>query len=235
MLCGRVHYRAKRINLESRTELDEPVECTSGSDPLLLYKILHLLFFLLVRILCALRLESRKNYQHGLDAGPLEYQFLRPRGCLTNPFRNLSLCFGAIGKTPGLISHNNFVKNFLSAWANAIMFWQDVTRSSLCSGVKECGTKCAHSFLFPKSSFRIRRTRVLGMFKYSAIILDVIRPSFLTKSATAAMFNSIRFDFGRPPLSSSSTRSFPSRNREYNLKKVLSVQSLIPISRLHQY
>ena len=57
-----------------------------GGDPLLLSKILHLLFFPLVRILCALCLESRKNYQHGLAAGPLEFQFLRPRGCLTNPF-----------------------------------------------------------------------------------------------------------------------------------------------------
>ena len=26
-------------------QLDEPVECASGGDPLLLYKILHLLFF----------------------------------------------------------------------------------------------------------------------------------------------------------------------------------------------
>jgi hypothetical protein len=31
----------------------------------------------------------------------------------------------------------------------------------------------------------------LGMFKDSAIILDVIRWSFLTKSATAAMFTSV--------------------------------------------
>jgi len=30
-------------------------------------------------------------------------------------------------------------------------------------------------FLFPKSSFRIRITKVLGMFKDSAIILDAIR------------------------------------------------------------
>jgi len=51
-----------------------------------------------------------KNYQHGRDAGPLELKFLLPRGCLTNPFRTLSLCFGVIGKTPGLISLNNFVK-----------------------------------------------------------------------------------------------------------------------------
>jgi len=53
-----------------------------------------------------------KNYQHDLDAGPLEFQFLRPRGFLTNSFRTLSLCFGVIGKTPGLISSNNFVDYF---------------------------------------------------------------------------------------------------------------------------
>jgi len=57
---------------------------------------------------CALRVE--KYYQHCLDVGLLEFQFLRPRGFLTNPFRTLSLCFGVIGQTPGLISHYNFVK-----------------------------------------------------------------------------------------------------------------------------
>jgi hypothetical protein len=51
-----------------------------------------------------------KNYQHGLDAKPMEYQFLWPRGRLTKPFRNLPLCFRIKGKTPGAISHNNFVK-----------------------------------------------------------------------------------------------------------------------------
>ena len=35
---------------------DEPVECPSGGDSLLLYKILHLLLFPLVQILCALHL-----------------------------------------------------------------------------------------------------------------------------------------------------------------------------------
>ena len=150
------------------------------------------MFFFLVRILCALHLESLKHYQHVLDAGHLEFQFLRQRGCLTNTFRTLSLCFGVIGKTPGLISRKNFVKNFLPVSTIAIMSWQDVTRSSLCSGVKECGTKRAHNFLFPKSSFRIRRTTILGTFKDSAIILDAIRRSFLTKSTTAAMFTSVR-------------------------------------------
>jgi hypothetical protein len=105
---GRIIMQQEKIL--RRTQLDEPTECTSGGDPLLLYKILHLLSFPLVQILCALLLESRKNYQHGLDAGPLEFQFLRPRECLTNPFRTLLLCFGVIGKTLGLISRNNFVK-----------------------------------------------------------------------------------------------------------------------------
>jgi hypothetical protein len=127
-------------------------------------------------VLNALRVE--KNYQRDLDVGPLGFQFLWLRGCLTNPFRTLLLCFRVIGKTPGLLSCNNYVKKFLSASAIVIMCWQDVTRSSLCSGVTECGTKRAHSFLFPKSSFRIRRTTVLGIFKDSAIILDVIRVIF---------------------------------------------------------
>jgi len=109
----------------------------------------------------------------------------------------------------------------MSTSAIAIMSWQDATRSFLCSGVKECETKRAHNFLFPKSSFRTRRTTVLGMFKDSAIILDAIRRSFLAKSATAAMFTSVRVDFGRPPVSSSSTSSLPSRNREYHLKHLI--------------
>jgi len=121
--------------------------------------------------LCTTPWESKKYYQHGLDAGPLEFQFLRPRRCLTNPFRTLSLCFGVIGKTPGLISRSNFVENILSASAIAIMSWQDMTRSSLCAGVKECGTKVAHNFLFPKSSFRIRRTTVWGCSKILLLFL----------------------------------------------------------------
>jgi hypothetical protein len=38
------------------------------------------------------------------------------------------------------------------------------------------------------------------MFKDFAIILDAIRRSFLTKSATAGMFTLVHVDFGRPPL-----------------------------------
>jgi hypothetical protein len=96
----------------------------------------------------ALRVE--KNYQHGLDARPLEFQFLRPRGCPTNLFRTLSLFFGVIGKTPGLISRNNVVKKVLSASAIAIMSWQDVTRSSLRCQVSRSVEQNVHTtFSFP--------------------------------------------------------------------------------------
>jgi hypothetical protein len=42
---GRIVVQQKK-NLESRTQLDEPFECASGGDPLLLHTILHLLFSL---------------------------------------------------------------------------------------------------------------------------------------------------------------------------------------------
>ena len=137
-LCGRAHYRATRKNLESRTQLDEPVECASGGNPLFLYKILPLLFFPLVQNLCALCLESKKNYQHALDAGPLEFQFLRERGYLTSPLRTLSLCFGVIGKTPGLISRNNFVKKifvFIGHCDNVLVRCDSIFLLIRCQGV----------------------------------------------------------------------------------------------------
>jgi len=96
--------------LERTTQWDEPIECASGGDPFILGKILHLLFFALVRILCDYALRVEKNYQHGLDAGRLVFQFLWLRGFLTSLFRTLLLCFGVRGKTPGLISRNNLVK-----------------------------------------------------------------------------------------------------------------------------
>ena len=54
--------------------------------------------FPLVRILCALLFDSRKNYQHFLDAERLEFQFLRQRRCLINPFRNLRFVEGSKAK-----------------------------------------------------------------------------------------------------------------------------------------
>jgi len=194
-------------------QLDEPVECTSGGDPLLLYKILHLLFFPLVWIHCVLCLESRKKLSTWSWCRTFGISVSSAKGMSHQPIQNSVALFRVHSKTPGLIFCNNFVKKKkLSASAIAIMFWQDVTQSSLCSGVNECLTKRAHNFLCPKSSYRIRRTAVFGMFKDSAIILDAIWRSFLTKSATTAMFTSVRVNFVRSTLSSSSTSSLPSWN-----------------------
>jgi hypothetical protein len=164
----------------------------------------------------ALRVE--KNYHHGLD-GNLWNSSSFGRGDISTTHPELCrFVSGSYAKhhvsSPVVI----LLKIFLSASAIAIVSWQDVTLSSLCSCVKECGIKRAHNFLFPKFTFRVRRTTVLGMFIDSAIILDAIRWSLLTKTATAAMFISVSVDFGRPPLSSSFTRPLPSRNREYHLK-----------------
>ena len=138
---------------------------------------------------------------------------------------SLLLCCRVIGKKPGLISHNNFVKKNVLA---------NVTWSYLCSGVTGCGTKCPHNFLVPKSSFRIGRTAVLGMFKDSTIILDAIWWSLFTKSATAAMLTSVWVDFGYPSLSISSRLPSIKKTR-IPPKNIWSVQSFIPISPLHQH
>jgi len=85
---------------------------------------------------CALRVET--FYQYDLDAGPSEFQFLRPRGCLTNRFRTLSLCFGVIRKTPGLISRNNFViKKFVCIGHrdNVLARCDSIFPSLMCQGV----------------------------------------------------------------------------------------------------
>ena len=59
-LCGRAHYHATRKSIESRTQLDEPIECASGGDPLFLYKILHLLFSLWYELLVHYALRVKK-------------------------------------------------------------------------------------------------------------------------------------------------------------------------------
>jgi hypothetical protein len=169
-------------NPQSRTQLDQPTECASGGDPLLIYEILYLLFFPLVRIICALCFEGRKIYQHVLDAGRFEFQFLRPSGRLNNPLRTLSLSFGVIGKTPGPISCNNFVTKTVcfGHLDNVLERSYSIFPLLRCQGVWK---KCTKLSIF---SFRIRRNIALGLFKDSAIILDAIIRPFFTKSATAA-------------------------------------------------
>jgi hypothetical protein len=66
--------------------------------------------------------------------------------------------------------------------------------AAMWAGALSCNKKNSRE---QKSSFRIRRTTVLGIFKDSAIIIDAIRQSLLTKlGAKAAMFTSVLVDFG---------------------------------------
>ena len=117
----------------------------------------------------ALRVET--NYQHGLDGGPWNFSFFG-RGDVS-PTHSELCRFVSGSQAEHQVSSLVIIlfKQILSASAIAIISWQDVTGSSLCSGVKKCGTKRAHNFLFPKSSFRIRKTTVLGMSKDSAIMM----------------------------------------------------------------
>jgi len=111
-LCGQVHYRATRKNLESRMQLDEPAECVQEAIHYSFIKFCIYCFSLWYEFFVHYALRVEKNYQHGLHAAPLGFQFLWLKGCITHLFRTLLLCFGVIGRTQDLISCNNFVKNF---------------------------------------------------------------------------------------------------------------------------
>jgi hypothetical protein len=108
-------------------------------------------------------------------------------------------CFGVIGKTPGLISRNNFVKKMLSASAIAIMSWQDVIRSSLYSGVKECGRKHANNFLFALSESE--ELQSWGISKFLLSFLMRFEGHF-DQISNSNNVSSLRVDFSRPTLSS---------------------------------
>ena len=109
-VCGRAHYRATRKNLESRTQLDEPVECASGGDPLILYKIPHVLFFPLVRILCALRLESRQKLSTRSSCGTFGISVSSAEGMSHQPIQNTVALFRGHRQNTRSISRNNFVE-----------------------------------------------------------------------------------------------------------------------------
>jgi hypothetical protein len=165
-------------------------------------------------------LRVEENCQCGLDAGPLEFQFCRPTGCLSNPFRTLLLCFRVIGKTPGLISCNNFVKKILVCIAhrdNILARCDSIFPLLRCQGVrnKMC-TKPLSQILFQNLK-NYSLGDVQRFCYHSCCNLMVI----LTKSATAAMSTSVWVNFGWPPLSSSSTSSLLSRNQKYHLKHLI--------------
>jgi len=119
---GRIIVQQKKISGEKRSWMN-PLNALQEAINYSFIKFCIYYFSLWCEFFVHYALRVEKNYQHSLDAVPLEFQFLRPKGCLINPFRTLSLCFWVIGKTTGLISHNNIVKIILSASAIAVMSW----------------------------------------------------------------------------------------------------------------
>jgi hypothetical protein len=85
----------------------EPDDCASAGDPLFLHKTLHLLFFLWYEFFvhCALKVEEMVNIIWMRAFG---ISFSSAEG-ISQTHSEICRFFGAIVKTPGLISRNNFV------------------------------------------------------------------------------------------------------------------------------
>ena len=151
-----------RIITQEEKNLEGTVECDSGGNILLLYKVLHFLFFPLAWILCALCLMIEKIINMVLMRDLRKFSFFG-RGEVSPT--HSELCWFVSGSqakhqvsSPIMI----LLKKFLSASTIAIISWQDVTWSTLFSGVKECGTKRAHNFLFSQILFQNPRNYSLG-------------------------------------------------------------------------
>ena len=164
----------------------------------------------------------------------MEFQFLQPRGCLTNLLRTLSLCFGVIDKTPGLTSHNNFVKKIsvCIGYCNNVLARCDSIFPLL--RFQECGRKCAHNFLFSKLSFRIQRTSLRDVQRFcyhswcdSMVIFDQISNSTSVYLSLSWfwMATSLIIFYQLPSVSKSRITS----------KNFWLVHIRIPVSLLHQY
>jgi hypothetical protein len=117
---GRIIMQQK--NLKSRTQLDEPAECTSGGDPLLFYKILHLLFFSSgTDSLCTML----KKMVLMMDFW--KFSFFVQEDVSPTHSELCHLVSGSLAKHQVSYPIIILLKKFLSASAITIMSWQDVT------------------------------------------------------------------------------------------------------------
>jgi len=161
--------------LERKSQLDEPLNPLQEAIYCSFIKFCIFSFSFWCEFFVHLRPESRKNYQHGLDAGRLECQFLQPRGCLTKPFRTLSIFFGVIGKTPGFMSRNNFVKkNFVCIGHRDNVLARRDSDLPFAQVSRSVEQNVHTIFPFPNPLSESEEL-VLWMFKDSAIILDAIQ------------------------------------------------------------
>jgi hypothetical protein len=159
-------------NLERRTQLNEPIGCASEGYPSFLYKILHLLFFLWYELFVHYALRVEKFINMILMRDFLNFSLLDLGDVSPTQSELCRFVSGSQAKHQVSYPVISLLNKFLSTSAIEIMYWQDVIRSSLCSGVKGCGTKHAHNFLFPKSSFRIRRTT--QPLRWSKVLLSLL-------------------------------------------------------------
>ena len=116
------------------------------------------------------------------------------------PFRTLSLCFGVIGKTQGLISRNNFVKKIL------VCIGHHDNVSTRCDSIfpllrcQEVWNKMCTQLSLSQILFQNVKNYSLGdvqRFCYHSWCYLMVN---LTKSATAGMFTLVHVDFGQTPL-----------------------------------
>jgi hypothetical protein len=116
------------------------------------------------------------------------------------------------------ISHNNFVKKifvYISHRDNVLTRCDSIFPLLRCQGVwNKMGTQLSLSQILFQNPMNYSLGDVQRFCNHAWCNSTVI----LTKSATAAMFISVRVEFGQPPLSSSSTSSHSSQNLDYQLK-----------------
>ena len=118
-----------------------------------LYKILHLLFFSLVRILCALRTDSRKKMINMVLMRDLwNFSFVGRRLSHQSIHNSVDLFRGHRRITPGLNARNNFVKKIfvcIGHRSNVLARCDSNFPLLRCQGVwnKTC-TQLSHSQIF---------------------------------------------------------------------------------------
>ena len=216
-------------------QLDEPAECASGSDQLLLYKILHLVFSSLVWILCALRLESRKkNINMVLMRDLWKFSFFG-RGDVS-PTHSELCRFVSGSQATHQVSSTVIIllKNFVCIGHrdNILARCDSIFPLLRCQAVwnKTCTQLSLSQILFqnPKnySLWDVQRFCYHSWFDSDAIFDQISNSSNVYLSSSRFWTaTSLVFFYQLPSVLKSRT---PPKN-------VCSVHSLIPISLLHQY
>ena len=128
--------------------------------------------------------------------------------------------------------------NFLSASAIAIMSWQDVTQSSLCSGVKECEQNVHITFSFPNPLSESKELQSWGCSKILLSFLMRFNGHFWPNQQRQQCFPQFELildgHLSRPHLPA----PFCLEIKNTTWKHLISSEPhfhLIPISHLHQY